>query len=185
MQLELQRESGGSHDLITSAGHGPRPPRLKHLSVAGGVRGALIVIIHQALGTWRRAVRALSWHAGLGSALGVGALSNLEALSGLNPVAPRAAMLGADRGNGLQNHLSEGEHGKMAGFVCAGWHVDWMGIPTQGSNPLWPGLACFLGRTRCQGCCRGRMALCWGSLLAGTPGTAKRSEEELSDVNAC
>lgn len=60
VQLELQRESGGSRDLIASAGRGPRPPRLKHLSVAGGARGVLIVIIHQALGTWWCAVHALS-----------------------------------------------------------------------------------------------------------------------------
>lgn len=50
VQLELQRESGGRHDLITSAGPGPGPPGFKHLSIAGDARGVLIGIIHQLLG---------------------------------------------------------------------------------------------------------------------------------------
>jgi len=50
VQLEPQRESGGRHDLITSAGPGPRPPSFRHLSVARDAGGVLIGIIHKPLG---------------------------------------------------------------------------------------------------------------------------------------
>lgn len=57
---------GGSRGLITSAGRGPRPPRLKHLCAASDARGALIGLIRQALGTSGRAGRPLSWRWGWG-----------------------------------------------------------------------------------------------------------------------
>lgn len=60
VQLELQRESGGRHNLITSAGPGPRPPRFKHLSIARDARGVLIGIIRQLFGTSQCVVRAMS-----------------------------------------------------------------------------------------------------------------------------
>lgn len=50
VQLELQRESGGRRDLITSTGPGPRPPRFKHLSAARDAGGVLIGIIRQPFG---------------------------------------------------------------------------------------------------------------------------------------
>lgn len=63
----------------------------------------------------------------------VGTLGNLETLlgSGLNLVSHGAVVLGAGKGKGLQSHLSEGEHGKMSGFVCAGWYMDWIWVQTQ------------------------------------------------------
>lgn len=69
VQLEPQRESGGRHSLITSAGPGPGPPRFKHLSITGGAGGALIGIIHQLFGGPWCVVLAVSGCSGLGGAV--------------------------------------------------------------------------------------------------------------------
>lgn len=69
VQLELQRDSGGRHDLITSAGPGPGPPGFKRLSIAGDARGVLIGIIHQLFGASWCVVPAVPGCSGLGGSI--------------------------------------------------------------------------------------------------------------------
>lgn len=100
---------------------------------------------------------------------------------GLNLVVP-----GAGKGKGLQNRLShQGEHGKMSGLVCAGWHMDWIWVQTQPDSLS--GLATLasweeLGARDAAGagCPVWWQLAGWGH-LAWQRGLKK----ELSDVNAC
>lgn len=59
----------GRHNLITSAGPGPRPPGFKHLSITGEARGALIGIIHELFGASWCVVLAVSRCSRLGGAV--------------------------------------------------------------------------------------------------------------------
>lgn len=70
VQLELQRESAGRSDLITSAGPGPGPPRFRHLLVTGDAGGVLIGIIRQPFGTSWCVVLAVCGCSGLGEQFG-------------------------------------------------------------------------------------------------------------------
>lgn len=116
VQLELQRESRGRRDLITSAGPGPRPPRFKHLSVAGDAGGVLIGIICQLFGTSWHVVHTVSQCSGLGGFWGTLRLFWKVGESHRPGWLPRPWCGAGDWWKGLQNRLPAGEECSPGGF---------------------------------------------------------------------